>query len=105
MQETNDDIQRIYEDPRFKELVAKKSGFANLLSVIILGAYFAFILLIAFDPKLLGIPVVEGSPITWGIPMGVGIILLSFLLTGVYTLRANGEFDNLTKEVLSEVQK
>lgn len=98
-------IERIYEHPRFKELVAKKTGFANFLSVIILGAYFAFILLIAFDPKLLAVPISADSPITWGMPAGVGIILLSFLLTGVYTLRANGEFDRMTKEVLDEVQQ
>lgn len=99
------DIQRIYEHPRFKELVSKRTNFANFLSFLVLVAYFAFILLIAFDPKLLGVPVMEGSPITWGIPLGVGIILLSFLLTGVYVVRANGEFDRMTKEVLDEVQK
>ena len=105
MHENDVNIQRIYEHPRFKELVAKRTNFANLLSLIVLAAYFTFILLIAFDPKLLGVPLSEGSPITWGIPLGVGIILLSFLLTGVYVVRANGEFDRMTKEVLDEVQK
>ncbi|MBB3104121.1 DUF485 domain-containing protein [Azomonas macrocytogenes] len=97
--------QRIQENPRFKELVAKRGRFAWLLSAVILAAYFAFILLIAFNPGLLGIPLREGSATTWGIPLGVGIIILSFVLTGVYVQRANGEFDRITQEILKEAQQ
>jgi uncharacterized membrane protein (DUF485 family) len=32
------------------------------------------------------------------------VIVISFLLTGVYVWRANGEFDRLTKTVLQEVK-
>ncbi|MFZ4215729.1 DUF485 domain-containing protein, partial [Pantoea endophytica] len=38
------------------------------------------------------------------IPIVVGIIVMSFVLTGVYVWRANGEFDRLTKQILSEVK-
>ncbi len=37
-----------------------------------LASYFAFILVIAFDPKLLGSPLSAGSVTTWGIPAGLG---------------------------------
>ncbi len=96
---------RIQENPRFKELVAKRSRFAACMTMIILAAYFAFILLIAFDPQWLGTPLSEGSVLTLGMPVGVGIILLSIISTGVYVMRANGEFDRLTQEVLEEAQK
>ncbi|MGT9289159.1 DUF485 domain-containing protein, partial [Escherichia coli] len=29
------------------------------------------------------------------IPIGVGVIVISFVLTGIYIWRANGEFDRL----------
>ncbi|VTR14620.1 Inner membrane protein yjcH [Serratia fonticola] len=53
----NEDIyQRIEENPRFQELVQKRSRFAWLLSLITLALYVGFILLIAFDPQWLGTP-------------------------------------------------
>ena len=102
----NDSIyQRIDTNPRFKELVAKRERFAWLLSLIMLGLYVAFILLIAFEPQVLGAKVSPDSSVTWGIPLGVGLILSAFVLTGIYVRRANGEFDRLNREVLKEVQQ
>ncbi|SDS73858.1 DUF485 domain-containing protein [Pseudomonas oryzae] len=102
----NENVYRqIYANPRFQELVAKRGRFAWLLAIIMLVAYYAFILVIAFDPKLLGTPLSEGSIITWGIPAGLGLIFLSFILTGIYVQRANGEFDRITQEILNEAQK
>ncbi|MCQ4346844.1 DUF485 domain-containing protein [Pseudomonas stutzeri] len=97
--------RQIHADPRFQELVAKRGRFAWSLAVIMLAAYFAFILLIAFDPQVLGTPLSSGSVTTWGIPAGLGLIFMSFILTGVYVQRANGEFDRMTQEILDEAQK
>ncbi|QEY61650.1 DUF485 domain-containing protein [Metapseudomonas lalkuanensis] len=96
--------QRIQENPRFQELVSKRERFAWILSAIMLGLYLAFILLIAFEPQLLGTRINPDSPVTWGIPLGVGLILSAFVLTGIYVRRANGEFDRLNQEILKEVQ-
>ena len=43
----------------------------------------------------LGTPLHAGTNVTRGIPIGIGLIVISFLLTGVYVWRANGEFDRL----------
>jgi uncharacterized membrane protein (DUF485 family) len=96
--------QRVVSNPRFRELVQKRSRFAWLLSGITLVLYVAFILLIAFDPQWLGTPLYEGATITRGIPVGVGLIVISFVLTGIYVVRANGEFDRLTADIIREVQ-
>ena len=85
--------------------MAKRERFAWLLSAIMLGLYLAFILLIAFVPQLLGTRIEAGSATTWGIPIGVGLIISAFVLTGIYVRRANGEFDNLNQAILDEVQK
>lgn len=97
--------QEIEDSPRFKELVQKRSRFAWLLSLITLALYVSFILLIAFEPQWLGTPIAAGSTITRGIPIGVGLIIISFVLTGIYVYRANGEFDRLNAEILREVQQ
>ncbi|TBU99900.1 DUF485 domain-containing protein [Stutzerimonas kirkiae] len=102
----NENVYRqIYENPRFKELVGKRNRFAWTLSAIMLLAYLAFILVIAFEPHLFGIPLHSGTVITWGIPLGLGVIFLAFILTGVYVHRANGEFDRINQEILDEVQR
>ncbi|MBI3874168.1 MAG: cation/acetate symporter ActP [Arcobacter sp.] len=62
--------------------------------------YYAFILVIAFDKSLLGVSL-SGGVTTVGIPVGVAIILISIVLTGIYTNRANTEFDELTNAVMS----
>jgi len=101
----NDTIyQRIENNAHFKELVEKRQRFAAILSLIVLVIYVSFILLIAFAPGWLGTPISAGSSITRGIPIGVGVIVISFILTGVYVWRANGEFDRLNKAVLQEVK-
>jgi len=52
----------------------------------------------------LGTPLNPNTSVTRGIPIGVGVIVISFVLTGIYIWRANGEFDRLNNEVLHEVQ-
>ncbi|MBP2169379.1 uncharacterized membrane protein (DUF485 family) [Erwinia toletana] len=96
--------QRIENSARFKELVRKRQAFALLLSVIMLVLYVGFILLIAFAPNWLGTPLYEGTNVTRGIPIGVGLIVISFVLTAIYVWRANGEFERMTKQILSEVK-
>ena len=96
--------QQVENNPRFKELVHKRQAFALLLSIIMLVLYVGFILLIAFAPAWLGTPLHAGTNVTRGIPIGVGLIVMSFVLTGIYVWRANGEFDRLTKQIVSEVK-
>jgi uncharacterized membrane protein (DUF485 family) len=97
--------RRIYADPDFHELERKRGRFSWLLASIVMLTYFSFILVIAFAPELFATPIIEGKIITWGIPVGLFVILLSFLLTGVYVYRANKEFDQKTKDIVDRVRK
>lgn len=58
--------------------------------------------MIAYGPQLLGAKISSTSSITWGIPIGVGLILSAFVLTAIYVRRANGEFDDLNNAILKE---
>ncbi|WP_435946512.1 DUF485 domain-containing protein [Dryocola sp. BD586] len=95
--------QRIEDSAHFRELVEKRQRFAIILSIIMLVVYVGFILLIAFAPGWLGTPLHAGTSVTRGIPIGIGVIIISFVLTAVYVWRANGEFDRLTRAMLREV--
>ena len=102
----NDSIYlSIQNSPRFKELVRKRERFAWILSAIMLGLYAAFILLIAYGSHIMGAKLYPGSAITWGIPIGVGLIFSAFILTGIYVRRANGEFDALNTAILKEAEQ
>ena len=98
-------VEKIKNDPNYKELVSKRSSFAITLSVLMLVVYFAFILVIAFAPSVLGTPLAEGSVTTIGIPIGMIVIVFAFVLTGIYTKRANGEFDDLANKIKESVKE
>lgn len=93
---------RIDDNPKFHALVASRRRFAWTLSIVMLGIYYAFIMVIAFAPEVLAVPIAAGSVVTIGLPIGVAIIVSAIALTGVYVHRANGEFDRKTAEILKE---
>jgi uncharacterized membrane protein (DUF485 family) len=95
--------KRVRNNPKFSELVKKRSGLAWKLSAIIFVAYYSFIMLIAFSPETLGRPIGDGVT-TVGIPVGISIILLSIILTGIYIKRANNEFDKLIDDIRDDVR-
>jgi uncharacterized membrane protein (DUF485 family) len=97
-------VERIKSNPKYEELVSKRTRFGWVLSIIMLVIYYAFILVIAFDPSLLGKPISDTSVITIGIPIGVAIIVSAFILTGIYVVRANGEFDELSKQIKEDAK-
>ena len=94
---TEDIVEQIKNNPDYQKLVSSRSRFAWTLSIIMLVIYYAFIMVIAFKPELLGMKTSMGV-MTVGIPVGIAIIIIAFVLTGIYVKRANGEFDTLTQK-------
>ncbi len=97
--------QRIRENPKFQELVARRGRFAALLSAIVLVGYYGFMMVVAFNPGLLHRPLAEGSVLTVGMPVGAAIIIVSWILTGLYVRRANSDFDRINAQVLREAEQ
>ena len=91
---------RVRSHPKFVELVERRSRYAWTLSIAMLAIYYGFIMVVAFAPELLGVPLADGAVMTVGIPVGILIILAAFVLTGLYVRRANTEFDALNQEIL-----
>ena len=96
-------VTKVENHPKYQELVRKRSRFGWTLAIIMLVVYYGFILMIAFAPEFLARPLSEASVITVGIPIGLGVIILAFVLTGIYVWRANTEFDRLNNELKREV--
>jgi len=92
-------VDIIKNNPSYKELVKKRTSFSLKLTAAMLIVYFSFILTIAFEPSLLSTPLYDGAVTTIGIPLGVFVIIFAFVLTGIYTSKANGEFDTLSKKI------
>ncbi len=99
---TKEQVEQVKNNPKYQKLVSERSKFAWTLSIIMLVVYYAFIMTIAFNPAALGTKIGAGV-MTVGIPVGIAIIFIAFILAGIYVRRANGEFDQLTKEVREEL--
>jgi uncharacterized membrane protein (DUF485 family) len=94
--------ERVLRDPKFKELVRTRSGFAWTLASIMLVIYLGFILLIAFARDLMAMKI--GSGVTsLGLILGLLVIISAFLLVGIYVFRANSRFDELTRDLQKEI--
>ncbi len=96
-------VEKLVNNPKYHELVSKRARFGWTCAILMLAVYYAFIMTIAFAPQVLGQPLSEGSVITVGIPVGFGVIIFAFVLTGIYVYRANTEFDRLNNELKREV--
>jgi uncharacterized membrane protein (DUF485 family) len=97
-------VRAILQNPTFQLLVHKKRQLSWSLALLLLVIYFGFITLVAIAPDFMH-RTFAGGVITYGIPLGIGVILIAFVLCGIYVWRANGEFDRLTQEVVRESQR
>lgn len=93
---------KIRSNPKFVELVQQRNRLARTLTLAMFAFYFGFILLVAFAPGFLGIPLTSGGVTTIGIPVGLVVIVSAFVLTGIYVAKANTTFDNLNRQILEE---
>jgi len=98
-------VEKIKNNPDYIALVSKRSSFAIKLTISMLIVYFTFILTIAFEPALLSVPLSSHTVTTIGIPIGMAVIVFAFILTGIYTKRANGEFDDLSNKIKQSIKE
>ena len=97
-------VDKIQRHPKYLELRAKRNRLGVFLSILMLIVYYGHIALIAFNKPFLAQPIGAGVT-SVGIPIGMGVIIFTIVITGIYVRRANGEFDTLTKEILKDASK
>ena len=97
-------VDKIKTHPKYLELRRKRNGLGVFLTILMLVVYYGYIGLIAFDKAFLAQPIGAGVT-TLGVPIGMGVIVFTIIITGIYVKRANGEFDQLTKDILKDATK
>ena len=95
-------VTRIANNPNYQVLKAKRTRFGWWLTLVMMIAYYGFILLVAFNKSFLSQKLGVGV-MTMGIPIGFGIIVFTIVITAYYVNRANREFDALSDAIAKEL--
>jgi uncharacterized membrane protein (DUF485 family) len=97
-------VARIANNTNYQALKAKRTRFGWWLTLVMMIAYYGFILLVAFNKSFLSQKLGVGV-MTVGIPIGFGVIVFTIEITAYYVSRANREFDALSDAIAKEVLK
>ncbi|MGV8960184.1 MAG: DUF485 domain-containing protein [Stenotrophomonas sp.] len=97
-------IARIAAHPAYQKLHRTRNRLGWFLTILMLLTYYGYIGLIAFDKAFLAQPIGPGKVTTLGIPIALGLMVFTIVITGLYVRRANKQFDQLTRQIVEEVQ-
>ena len=101
-----DDIAaRVEANPKYHRLVKTRGSYSAVMTLCVLAVYYGYILLIAFDKEWLGTKLGAGMTTSIGIPLGVGVIVVTIILTNIYVRRANTEFDEMNAQIIKEANQ
>ena len=102
-----DDLgDRIRANPKYQELVSKRNSYGWIMTALMMIVYYGYILLVAFNPALMSLRLGgETAMITLGPVIILSMFVLFWVLTAMYVRRANGEFDELTRTLISEAAR
>lgn len=92
-------IDKIRSNPKYLQLKRARNRFGWTLTLLMLVVYYGYISLIAFNKSLLAQPLGTGVT-TLGVPLGMGVIIFTVVITGIYVARANSAYDALSKEIV-----
>ena len=98
----NQSARAMLDSPEFKRMVKQRWTVSVCLTALLFLIYYGYIVLIAVDKPFMAKKV--GEVTTLGIPLGVAVILLSWVLTYVYVLWANRRHDTEVKRLKDKVQ-
>ena len=90
---TKKSAKELIESPDFKALVKKRWAVSFSLLALLFVGYYGYILLVATNKAWVSQPIAEGSVVTRAIPLGIGAIVLAWVLVAVYVYWANASYD------------
>ena len=92
----------ILDDPEFQAFARRKNAVSFWFTLVTVVVYFGFIGLMAFGSDFMGRKIGEAT--TLGIPIGIGVILFSWILTGLYVRWANTTYDAMVARMRAKVE-
>ncbi|MGB4397746.1 MAG: DUF485 domain-containing protein [Daejeonella sp.] len=87
----------ILQSPAFKKLVKNRWNISLTFTFLMLFVYIGFLMIVAYQKETLKMPI--GESLNLAIIVGIGIIIFSWLITGVYVYWANNYYDADVKEI------
>ncbi len=95
---------RIAAHPTYQKLKSTRSTLGWWLAAAMMVVYYGFIVLVAYFKPLMSTRIGDGVT-TWGMPIGLFVIVFTVVITAIYVRRANSEFDRLSEELNKAVMK
>ena len=99
----NNNLERLQASEDYKKLVETRSKIMWPLAILMFAVYYGFIMVIAFTPDVFAVPIGEGHT-TLGIVVGLGVIIFSFIVTGIYVHKANTVLEPLTDKLHKKME-
>lgn len=99
----NQSATQVIESPDFKRLVSLRWTVSMVLLALLFVTYYGYILLIPYAPDFMAAKV--GEVTTAAIPIGIGVIVVAFVLTAFYVGWANKSYDPEVERLKNTLRK
>lgn len=96
------DLKNIDQSKEFKQLVTRRWTIAIILTALVFIIYYGFILVVGLSKATMAQKI--GMVTTLGIPVAIGVIIISFLLTVYYVIWANSTYDSLASAIVKKLK-
>lgn len=96
------DYQEVQSRPEFQQLKRTHRRFVFPMAVVFLAWYLAYVLLAAFAPQVMAIPVLGN--INLGIVLGLAQFLTTFAITAAYVSFSNTSLDPRSSALRQELE-
>jgi uncharacterized membrane protein (DUF485 family) len=97
-------VQEMLDSHEFRQMVSRRWTVSVILTTLLFFIYYGYIVLIAVNKPFLARRIGEGVT-TLGIPVGIGVIVLAWMLTAIYVVWANGVHDVEVRRLRDKVTR
>ncbi len=95
--------RRMLDSDDFRHMVTRRWTISVVLTIALFVTYYGYILLIAADKSFMAARI--GEVTTVGIPLGIAVILVSWVLTAIYVVWANRSHDVEVRRLKDKVER
>jgi uncharacterized membrane protein (DUF485 family) len=91
--------------PDFKALVVKRWTVSWVLLTVLFVGYYGFIGLVATQKEMVSAKISQGGVVNVGIVLGIGTLVLAWVLTAIYVVWANKVYDPEVERLRNQLKK